>query len=85
MATSEKSSTSEDKSTNKDDGLNPVDAQGLTTVNTTVDSNDVERIVSYVETGWTPAPTESTKEEKEAAEKRNKAFDEASKKRQEKV
>lgn len=48
---------------------------------TVTDANGIERIVGSPTTEWTPAPLEASDEEKAAAERRNKMFDEASKTR----
>lgn len=49
---------------------------------TVKDDNGVERLVSNGTPEFIPAPMESSDEEKKAAERRNKMFDEASKTRQ---
>lgn len=69
---------------NTDTFDNP-DAKGLVAFQTATDGQGVERIIGPAPTAWSPAPLEATDEQKQAAEKRVQAFEEASKSRQAKL
>lgn len=70
--------------TNIDNFDNPHE-KALDALQTAEDSNGIERIVGPVDTTWTPAPLEASDEEKAAAERRNRMFDKASKRRLEQL